>query len=503
MPTLVRRWLLLGALAAAGLLVWYALVGQTSRASRKSAAATGGTSATSATGATSGPAQLAAFGPIERGAATLRNQSTEPGVVRVSLVAEPARLRILDEHEADVYLYNGRLPGPTLELREGDRVTVRFRNDLPEPTTVHWHGLHLPIDSDGSPLDPVAPGQERTYAFDVPIGSAGTYWYHPHPHHATGRQIALGLYGAIIVRGADDPLPATLAERLLILSDNRFREDGSIDLPELPALQAIIDSENGREGDVLLVNGEVMPAIEIRSGEVQRWRIVNASAARVFRLNLPGHTFLHVGSDGGLFEHPVEVDELLLANAERAEVLVRGTGAPGSTYTAATLPYDRYVPQTRPADWQQPRALFSLRYTDQAPIPPVAIPATLRPVPALDPADATATRLVVMSQKLLNSQHFDHMRVDVQAKLGSTEIWVIENVVGMDHPFHLHGFQFQVLERNGVPEPFRSWKDTVNVPRHGTVKLIVRYDNHPGKWMFHCHILDHEDQGMMGVLEVN
>ena len=121
---------------------------------------------------------------------------------------------------------------------------------------------------------------------------------------------------------------------------------------------------------------------------------------------------------------------------------------------------------------------------------------------ALDPKRATATRIVSFSQGLINGRTMDMARVDVRARLGATEIWKIENLVGMDHPFHLHGFQFQVLDRNGVPEPFPSWKDTVNVPKHETVRIIVRFDDYPGKWMFHCHILDHEDHGMMGILEV-
>jgi FtsP/CotA-like multicopper oxidase with cupredoxin domain len=123
-------------------------------------------------------------------------------------------------------------------------------------------------------------------------------------------------------------------------------------------------------------------------------------------------------------------------------------------------------------------------------------------VPALDTAQATATRVMVLTQHLINGKAMDMARVDVSTTLGATEIWEVENLVGMDHPFHLHGFQFQVLDRDGVPEPYRSWKDVVNVPKHQTARFIVRYDDHPGKWMFHCHILDHEDHGMMGVLEV-
>jgi FtsP/CotA-like multicopper oxidase with cupredoxin domain len=235
---------------------------------------------------------------------------------------------------------------------------------------------------------------------------------------------------------------------------------------------------------------------------VQRWRVINASAARVYRLALPGHTLLHVGSDGGLFERPREVDEVLIANSERVELLVRGTGAPGSRTVLKALPYDRYVPQTRPADWNRDRDLLQLQYTEDPPAPPVVLPETLRRVPPLDPEQATSTRLMVLTQGFINGRLFDMARVDVSAALGATEIWQVENLVGMDHPFHLHGFRFQVLDRNGVAEPYRSWKDTVNVPKHETVRFIVRYDDYPGKWMFHCHILDHEDHGMMGILEV-
>ncbi|MGK2933880.1 MAG: multicopper oxidase family protein [Gemmatimonadaceae bacterium] len=439
----------------------------------------------------------AAIGP-----AVFENESSVPNVVAVTLTATRARLSLLPGTTTEAYAYNGRVPGPTLEVREGDRVVVRFKNDLPEATTVHWHGLHLPFDADGSPFHPVAPGEEYEYAFTVRPGSAGTYWYHPHPNHETGIQVARGLYGAVIVRAADDPLPASLTEKVLILSDNRFLPDGSLDIPDLHSPQWRTDFENGREGDVLLVNGEIMPTLSIRSGEVQRWRVINASAGRYYRLALPGHTLLHVGNDGGLFERPVEVNEILLASAERVELLVRGTGRPGTEAVLQALPYDRYVPQTRPRDWNETRELLKLRYTADPPVQPVPLPETLRPVPALDSASATETRVMVMTQGMINGRVMDMNRVDVSASLGATEIWQVENLVGLDHPFHLHGFQFQVLDRDGVPEPYRSWKDVVNVPKHQTVRFIVRYEHYPGKWMFHCHILDHEDHGMMGILEI-
>ena len=436
------------------------------------------------------------------GSPVLVNRARPPRTVELTLSAAPARLSIVPGTTTDVFAYNGTVPGPTFEVMEGDSVVVHFTNNLDVETTVHWHGLHLPFSSDGSPFHPVAPGETYDYVFKARPGSAGTYWYHPHPHHSTGNQVARGLYGAVIVRAADDPLPASLPEKVLILSDNRFRPDGSLDLPERSSDEGRRDFENGREGDVLLVNGRVMPTLRIRSGEIQRWRIINASASRVYRLAIPGHTFTHVGTDGGLFERPVEVSELLLAGAERVEVLVRGTGAPGERVPLQTLGYDRYIPQTRPTDWDHTRNILALEYTREAPMTPVRIPETLRPVPVLDPSQATATRVMSLSQGMINGRLMDMSRVDVRAKLGATEIWEVENLVGMDHPFHLHGYQFQVLERNGVPVPFRAWKDMVNVPKHETAKFIVRYEHYTGKWMFHCHILDHEDHGMMGVLEV-
>ncbi len=421
--------------------------------------------------------------------------------MEVTLTATPVKLALIPGLETDGFAYNGKVPGPTLEVWEGDRLIIHLRNELPEETTVHWHGLHLPWFADGSPFHPIAPGEEAVYDFTIMPGTAGTYWYHPHPHHRTAYQVAKGLYGAIIVRAADDPLPE-MTEKLLVLADNRFLDDGSVDLPERRSMQGRIDFENGREGDVLFINGQIMPTIPIRAGEVQRWRIVNASAARVYRLAIPGHELLHVGTDGGLFEKPVATDDVIIANSERVEILVRGTEAPGTRTTLQDLPYDRYIPQTRPADWDKPRDLLTLEYTADPPVARVEIPATLRKIEWLDTADVTSTRVMALTQGFINGKTMDMARVDETAALGATEIWQIENLVGMDHPFHLHGFSFQVLDRNGVPDPFPKWEDTVNVPKHETVRFIVRFDDYPGKWMFHCHILDHEVEGMMGILEV-
>jgi len=438
----------------------------------------------------------------ESNPSVLVNISKLPKTVEVNITAAITSLSMQPGVTTEAFAYNGQVPGPTLDVREGDHVIVHFRNDLPEPTTVHWHGIHLPFESDGSPFHPIKPGETHDYAFTVRPGTAGTYWYHPHPDHRTGFAIGKGLFGGIIVRAADDPLPASIPDRLIILSDNRFLQNGSIDFPDPASHHGGIDEENGREGPVLFVNGHVMPTLTIRSGEVQRWRVVNASAGRLYRLALTGHTLLQVGSDGGLFEKPVELKDILLTTGERVELLVRGTDAPGTKSVLQNLPYDRYAPQTRPADWQTTRDLLTLETTSEPVATPVAIPAIMRKIISLDTANATAVRTVVFGQGMINGKLMDMARVDVSTKVGATEIWEIENIVGMDHPFHLHGFQFQVLDRDGLSEPYRAWKDMLNIPKHSTARIIVRYDDYPGKWMFHCHILDHEDHGMMGVLEV-
>jgi FtsP/CotA-like multicopper oxidase with cupredoxin domain len=243
--------------------------------------------------------------------------------------------------------------------------------------------------------------------------------------------------------------------------------------------------------------------MSIRAGEIQRWRIINASAARVYRLAIPGQTFLHVGNDGGLFEHPQEVKEILIANSERVEILVRGTGKPGSVTVLQNLPYDRYSTHTRPTEWDRVHDLLKIQYTGDKPMKAPVIPAKLRAIPSIDTTLAVRTRVFALGQGFINGKLHDMNRVDETGKLGDVEIWQVENIVGMDHPFHLHGFQFQVIDRDGVPEPFRSWKDTVNVPKHSFVRFIVRFSDFAGKWMYHCHILDHEDHGMMGVFELN
>jgi bilirubin oxidase len=325
------------------------------------------------------------------------------------------------------------------------------------------------------------------------MGSAGTYWYHPHAHHLTSTQIPKGLAGGLVVRAADDPLTA-FPEKLMLLTDNKFTEDGAV------APHTAADHMVGREGNVFFVSGKISPTVPITNGGIQRWRIVNASNARYYLLKLTEGTFLHVGSDGGLFEHPVRQSEVLLAPAERVEVLME---SPKSGAAALqTLPYFRGG--ANPA--AGPIELLKVTAAPGPPVAPPTVPEFLRAVPPLDSANPDVYRSILFtgggSNVTIDGKAFAMDRVDNSAALNTTEYWVVSNSTDMDHPFHLHGFMFQVVDRSGVPEPFPAWKDTVNVPLGGSVGFVVRFTDFPGWRVYHCHILEHEDMGMMAVLDV-
>jgi bilirubin oxidase len=427
--------------------------------------------------------------------------------------------------------------GPLIDVREGETVEIRFVNRLPQPSTIHWHGLPVPPDQDGNPSDPVAPGASRVYRFTLPPGSAGTYWYHPHPHGMSAEQVFRGLAGPIVVRAPADPL-AGWPERHVFFSDLKLASDGAI------APSGMMDWMNGREGQFVLVNGARRPLIVV--AEDERWRVWNACNARYLRLSLGGgRTFVQVGTDGGLLQRPRDgLAELLLAPGERAELIVpSGAGAQASqpaSSGSSTRPassarailsaevYDRRKMAmshgSLPPDPAQPLADLQFEPPD-APTAARAIPATLREIHPL--GAPVAQQSVVFSEQMdmaamhskaksrsgmpagmvfmINGATFDPRRVTLTSRHGEVERWSIENRTDMDHPFHLHGTQFQVLEReqNGArtAEPYLAWRDTVNVEPGETVR-IATVQQQAGDRMFHCHILEHEDLGMMGTLRV-
>lgn len=466
--------------------------------------------------------------------ATLRklaNETSDPGMFRATLVAQPVRRQLMPGKQTTFWLYGdaeqGPVVGPLIELREEDTVEIRFVNRLSQPSTIHWHGLPVPPDQDGNPLDPVAPGQSRIYRFTLPRGSAGTYWYHPHPHMLSSGQVYRGLVGPIVVRAADDPL-AAWPERHLFFTDLKLAADGSI------APNDMMDWMNGREGQFVLVNGARRPRIVVTQNE--RWRVWNACNARYLRLSLGvGHAFTQVGTDGGLLETPRDgLTELLLAPGERAELIVPAGEWPLQTTLSAAV-YDRRKMAMSHGSSLPPdpaRALADVRFAPSGTAgrpSPRSMPSALRAIAPLQPAAGSAAprKSVVFSEEMdmtamhqpdaamhempagikfmINGTTFDASRIALTSRRGEVELWSIENRTDMDHPFHLHGTQFQVVERERggtkTPEPYLASRDTVNVEPGETVR-IATVQHMAGARMFHCHILEHEDLGMMATLQV-
>jgi plastocyanin len=260
----------------------------------------------------------------------------------------------------------------------------------------------------------------------------------------------------------------------------------------------------GREGNVRLVNGRSEPTLPIRAGARQRWRIVNAASARFFRLSLGGHSFTQIGTDGGLLAEPRVLDELMLVPGERADVLIDGTDAPGVVTSLRTMPYDR----GHGGGTTDPEHVLDLATTAEPALAPRAAVGALRTLAAIDTTGVTP-RMIKLSEAempsgpvfMINDKSYPDVP-KVEAKLGTTVVWDVFDDSPMDHPFHLHGYFFQVVSRDGVPEPFVAWKDSLQIKAHHTVRIAFRPDAHPGTWMYHCHILEHIDHGMMGELEV-
>ncbi len=410
------------------------------------------------------------------------------GEVVVNLDARPGEWEIGSSYAPlNGWTYNGRVPGPIIQARVGEVLVARLTNRLPEPTTIHWHGLRLPPAMDGTEdvQRPVAPGETFEYRFALP--DAGTFWYHPHANETV--QLERGLYGVLVVREDDEP--QVDGDRVLVFDDVRLDRRGRIARPG-----RFKEKHDGREGNVLLLNGRVQPELAIAAGQVERWRLVNVASARYVRFSLGGVPFRIIGSDGGLIERPVEATELLLSPADRAEVLV-GPLQEGARLHIQSLPYDRGLGARK-----LPDVFGALRVGAEAPSR-AAVPERLRTIPPLVSADAPPTREVRLGGHL-SLRHFVEFTVDDQphhhgepVRVGELQVWEVINETPLDHPFHLHGFFFQVLSVNGQPPAHRSWEDTVNVPGKGRVRIAWMPDDRPGPWMAHCHILEHHAAGMM------
>lgn len=392
--------------------------------------------------------------------------------------------------------FNNQVPGPTIKAQKGDTVVIKVKNNLQEPTIIHWHGIRLPasMDGTGEVQKPIEPGQEFEYRFVVP--DAGTFWYHSHYNETV--QVERGLYGALLVEDKTDPV--TDGERVLMIDDMKLTEDYEFKQPGW-YLPRVIERHDGREGNTLLVNGKENPFLRMQAGQVERWRFINASSARYFVLHLSGKPFRIIGTDGGLLEKPREVTEVLMLPGERMDI-VAGPFAEGDTFLIESLPYDRK------AFVKSKRQQFA-RVVVEEQKPSVAfIPDVLRTIEPLAPQDAPVTRKVNLSviPSLKHGANFyvngeEHTQ-DEPVKVGELQVWEVSNLSMMDHPFHLHGFFFQVIEENGKAPAFAAWKDTYNLGPKATVKIAWMPDNRPGRWMYHCHILEHHEAGMMASFDV-
>ena len=425
-------------------------------------------------------------------AGTVGAETTDPGTIRVALEARPTNWEVAPGVTISGYGYNGQVPGPVIEAIQGVPLEITFTNSLSEPTLIHWHGLQIPAAMDGTQATqrPVAPGETFVYRFTPP--DAGTFWYHPHQNET--EQLEKGLYGALIVRGTGEL--AVDGEQILVFDDVDADKQG-----RLAKFGGFRERHDGREGDIRLVNGKAEPELTIAAGQVERWRVVNASSARYVRLSLGGAPFRIIGTDGGLIEAPVDATEVLLPPADRVELLA-GPFEEGETLTIESLRYLRRTMKMRGNE------RFGTVVVGPAQPSRASIPARLRTIEPLADADAAPTRAVKFSVGLSLRRGLDFLvngethHDDKPVKVGELQVWDVVNASLMDHPFHLHGFFFQVLSVNGEAPAFRSWEDVVNLPPRSTVRIAWMPEDRPGSWMYHCHILEHHEAGMMGHFEV-
>jgi FtsP/CotA-like multicopper oxidase with cupredoxin domain len=424
----------------------------------------------------------------------------DPKVVEVKLTAQLAEVEISPGKRVQAWTYDGGLPGPLIKTRVGDRLIVHFTNQLKEPTTVHWHGVRVPIEMDGVPgISQPEVKQGESFTYDFVVRDAGLYWYHPHVMSAA--QVGFGLYGALLVEDPDDGV-GVADQVTLVLSDIGFDAKGQLEPADSGGSAGMVF---GREGEYVLVNGRNRPVLRARPGAPQRWRIVNAAKSRFFYLDLEGQSFTVIGADGGLQERPQETDLLLVTPGERVDVIVAPKGKAGTPLTLRAMLYNRGYGSV---EYRAVEEVLSLEFTKEAAVtaPPVRVSRSIAPATI---EGATVVNVDLTLPPMQNNK--SEFRVNgapfwkakpYSAKLGEPQLWVVKNDTEWDHPFHLHGFFFQVIDDNGQPVRPLALKDTVNVPMKKTVRLLVTFDERPGEWMFHCHILDHADGGLMGTVLV-
>lgn len=426
----------------------------------------------------------------------LEDKNPEPGKAEFDLYAKHGKTTFFQGFEVDTLGYNGNYLGPVIRVERGDEVKINVFNELNEPTTVHWHGLEVDGDNDGGPhqVIEVSISWKPHFTIDQP---AATLWYHPHLLHKTGEQVYKGLAGLFYIddeqsNNLDIPKDYGVNDIPLVVQDKRFTTQG-----EIPYQLSMSDQMNGFMGDQIIINGTINPVLEVKN-EVIRLRLLNGSNARSYLFNFSNRVpFYQIASDGGFLETSIEMSSLRLASGERAEILIDLT-----SYQVDN--------ELNLRDFKS--NLMKIKITEQT-NQSAKIPKNLVKLVDYNRDDIVATRKFVMSgmgpMVSINGKQMNMNRIDEELNLLDLEEWIIQNEssgmggMGMmnssPHPFHIHGVQFRIVERNGrTPPPNeRGWKDTVLLEQGEEVRILVRFRK-KGLFMYHCHILEHEDAGMMG-----
>lgn len=392
-------------------------------------------------------------------------------------------------HSAGLLTYNGSFPGPLIRAAEGDRVRVELVNALDEPTNLHFHGLHVsPGGNADNVFRSVPPGGRALYELLVPSGFGGTFWYHPHSHGRLARQLWAGLAGPLVIDrpGIDDaPGLASAAEQVVVVKDLEL-EAGR------PTAHRTGDWARGKSGSLVLANGALRPRLDVAEPLV-RLRLVNACNARTLRLAHGDGRPLHLAAhDGHLLAAPEALAEVVAAPAQRVDLLLP---------LEAGVPLDLVMRPYSSGSRREPSAARTLLTLSGPHAPAPALPATLAPVARLDARDAVRRRSFRMAMAFMAADGHAH-HAPVRARLGELELWEIVNVDTQDHVFHLHTWPFQVWRRDAAAPAFAAWRDTVNLRPGERVELLIPFSGFAGRSVFHCHIAEHADAGMMGVVEV-
>jgi len=405
-------------------------------------------------------------------------------------------------------VYNGLYAPPTIRVRPGETIELDLVNSLQaigQSTNLHFHGMNVSPRGDSDNIFRHAqPGETLKIRVDVPAEHApGMYWYHSHAHNFAEWQVFGGLSGAIIVDGILDPFPELqgTTDRVMLLKNIRIAQNG-----RLP------NSITTSDPSIHTINGQANPKIAIRPGETQLWRLGNVGANQYYYLELEGHEFYVLARDGNRATKLVPKKRIFIAPSSRLEVLVQG-GPAGSyalrMHEVDTGPQgDNYANNT--SQWSFDERPLATMVSDGAEVARIPLPTSLPVVKDLRNEPVAKRRTIVFSETadgntfFINGNYFDINRVDTTVNLGTVEEWTIKNVSKELHVFHIHQLDFQVTEVNGEPVEFLGHQDTVNTPIQGEVKVLIPFTNPVivGKFVYHCHIMEHEDAGMMAVIEV-